>query len=203
MTDNPDDATPQSENGQPQGRAGRRSCLEDHREGPAHRPHRQGQGQIDGRVRPAAARARARLQGRRRAVRQGCLGYRRAHAPFQASAIRSSGTRSAKASPGKRRTASATSPPPSAPGRRRSSSWPIPPSACSSSMSSTSRCATIISTSPRSWPTLAARRPDLHIVVTGRNAKPELIEAADLVTEMVPLKHHFDAGVRAQEGIEY
>jgi cob(I)alamin adenosyltransferase len=51
--------------------------------------------------------------------------------------------------------------------------------------------------------TLAARRPDLHIVVTGRNAKPELIEAADLVTEMVPLKHHFDAGVRAQEGIEF
>ncbi|KWT65365.1 Cob(I)alamin adenosyltransferase [Hyphomicrobium sulfonivorans] len=51
--------------------------------------------------------------------------------------------------------------------------------------------------------TLTARRPDLHIVVTGRNAKPELIEAADLVTEMTPVKHHFDAGVKAQEGIEY
>ncbi|MDH4981162.1 cob(I)yrinic acid a,c-diamide adenosyltransferase [Hyphomicrobium sp. D-2] len=50
---------------------------------------------------------------------------------------------------------------------------------------------------------LTARRPDLHIVVTGRNAKPELIEAADLVTEMTPVKHHFDAGVKAQEGIEY
>ena len=50
---------------------------------------------------------------------------------------------------------------------------------------------------------LQARRPDLHIVVTGRNAKPELIEAADLVTEMTPVKHHFAAGVKAQEGIEF
>jgi len=47
------------------------------------------------------------------------------------------------------------------------------------------------------------RRSDLHIVVTGRNAKPELIEAADLVTEMNPVKHHFAAGVKAQEGIEF
>jgi len=51
--------------------------------------------------------------------------------------------------------------------------------------------------------TLATRRPDLHIVVTGRNAKPELIEAADLVTEMTLVKHHFVAGVKAQEGIEF
>ncbi|WP_420101501.1 cob(I)yrinic acid a,c-diamide adenosyltransferase, partial [Bosea sp. (in: a-proteobacteria)] len=43
--------------------------------------------------------------------------------------------------------------------------------------------------------TLAARRHDLHIVVTGRNAKPELIAAADLVTEMTLVKHHFAAGV--------
>jgi cob(I)alamin adenosyltransferase len=50
---------------------------------------------------------------------------------------------------------------------------------------------------------LQARRSDLHIVVTGRNAKPELIEAADLVTEMTPVKHHFAAGVKAQEGIEF
>lgn len=50
---------------------------------------------------------------------------------------------------------------------------------------------------------LAARRPDLHIVVTGRNAKPELIAAADLVTEMVAVKHHFAAGVKAQAGIEF
>jgi len=50
---------------------------------------------------------------------------------------------------------------------------------------------------------LKARRQDQHIVVTGRNAKPELIEAADLVTEMTPVKHHFAAGVKAQEGIEF
>ena len=50
---------------------------------------------------------------------------------------------------------------------------------------------------------LKARRSDLHIVVTGRNAKPELIEAADLVTEMTPVKHHFAAGVKAQAGIEF
>ena len=50
---------------------------------------------------------------------------------------------------------------------------------------------------------LKARRPDLHVVVTGRNAKAELIEAADLVTEMSLVKHHFAAGVKAQEGIEF
>ena len=48
--------------------------------------------------------------------------------------------------------------------------------------------------------TLAARRADLHVVVTGRNAKPELVEAADLVAEMTLVKHHFAAGVKAQEG---
>jgi cob(I)alamin adenosyltransferase len=51
--------------------------------------------------------------------------------------------------------------------------------------------------------TLKDRRPDLHIVVTGRNAPPLLIEAADLVTDMSPVKHHFDAGVKAQAGIEF
>ncbi len=50
---------------------------------------------------------------------------------------------------------------------------------------------------------LRARRHALHIVVTGRNAKPELIEAADLVTEMAAVKHHFAAGVKAQAGIEF
>ena len=50
---------------------------------------------------------------------------------------------------------------------------------------------------------LAARRPELHIVVTGRNAKPALIDAADLVTEMTLVKHHFAAGVKAQQGIEF
>ena len=50
---------------------------------------------------------------------------------------------------------------------------------------------------------LQARRPDLHVIVTGRNAKPELVAAADLVTEMVAVKHHFAAGVKAQAGIEF
>ena len=50
---------------------------------------------------------------------------------------------------------------------------------------------------------LAARPAMLHVVVTGRNAKPALIEAADLVTEMTAVKHHFAAGVKAQEGIEF
>jgi cob(I)alamin adenosyltransferase len=51
--------------------------------------------------------------------------------------------------------------------------------------------------------TLKTRRPGLHVLVTGRNAPQALIEAADLVTEMRPLKHHFDAGVKAQVGIEF
>ena len=50
---------------------------------------------------------------------------------------------------------------------------------------------------------LVARRPSLHVVVTGRNAKPELIDAADCVTEFGLVKHHFAAGVRAQEAIEF
>ena len=50
---------------------------------------------------------------------------------------------------------------------------------------------------------LSARRPDLHVVVTGRNAKPELVAAADLVTDMTLVKHHFAAGVKAQPGIEF
>jgi cob(I)alamin adenosyltransferase len=50
---------------------------------------------------------------------------------------------------------------------------------------------------------LKGRREGLHVVVTGRNAKPALIEAADLVTEMSLVKHHFAAGVKAQAGIEY
>ncbi len=51
--------------------------------------------------------------------------------------------------------------------------------------------------------TLRQRRDGLHVVVTGRNAKSELIAAADLVTEMTLVKHHFAAGVKAQAGIEY
>jgi cob(I)alamin adenosyltransferase len=51
--------------------------------------------------------------------------------------------------------------------------------------------------------TLQARRPDLHVVVTGRNAKDELIAIADLVTEMELVKHPFRDGVKAQKGIEF
>jgi cob(I)alamin adenosyltransferase len=50
---------------------------------------------------------------------------------------------------------------------------------------------------------LAGRPPALHVIVTGRNAPQGLIDAADLVTEMTLVKHHFAAGVRAQEGIEF
>jgi cob(I)alamin adenosyltransferase len=50
---------------------------------------------------------------------------------------------------------------------------------------------------------LVARRPGLHVIVTGRNAPAALVEAADLVTEMQATKHHFKAGVKAQEGIEF
>jgi len=50
---------------------------------------------------------------------------------------------------------------------------------------------------------LKSKPRDLHVVVTGRNAKPELIEIADLVTEMKLVKHPFRAGVKAQAGIEF
>ena len=50
---------------------------------------------------------------------------------------------------------------------------------------------------------LRAKRRDLHVVVTGRNAKPALIELADLVTDMTMVKHPFRAGVKAQKGIEF
>jgi cob(I)alamin adenosyltransferase len=50
---------------------------------------------------------------------------------------------------------------------------------------------------------LAARPPMKHVVITGRNAKDELIDAADLVTEMEQVKHPFRAGVKAQRGIEF
>tara|TARA_R110002110_G_scaffold90197_9_gene234666 strand:- start:6056 stop:6664 length:609 start_codon:yes stop_codon:yes gene_type:complete len=50
---------------------------------------------------------------------------------------------------------------------------------------------------------LKSRRPDLHVVVTGRNAHEDLIEAADLVTEMTLVKHPFRDGVKAQPGVEY
>ncbi|MFQ5765376.1 MAG: cob(I)yrinic acid a,c-diamide adenosyltransferase, partial [Rhodospirillales bacterium] len=51
--------------------------------------------------------------------------------------------------------------------------------------------------------TLKAKPRDLHVVVTGRNAKDELVEIADLVTEMAMVKHPFRSGVKAQAGVEF
>ena len=48
-----------------------------------------------------------------------------------------------------------------------------------------------------------AKQPHLHIIATGRNVPPELVEAADLVTEMKEIKHPFHAGIYAQQGIEF
>lgn len=47
------------------------------------------------------------------------------------------------------------------------------------------------------------RPPMTHVVLTGRNAKPELIELADLVTEMSLVKHPFRSGIKAQAGVEF
>ena len=51
--------------------------------------------------------------------------------------------------------------------------------------------------------TLKSKPKDLHVVITGRNAKDDLIEVADLVTEMTLIKHPFRGGVKAQVGIEF
>ena len=50
---------------------------------------------------------------------------------------------------------------------------------------------------------LALRPPSLHLVLTGRDALPSLIERADLVTEMKLVKHPFQQGIKAQKGIEF
>ncbi len=50
---------------------------------------------------------------------------------------------------------------------------------------------------------VADKPPAVELVITGRGAPEELIAAADLVTEMRPLKHYYDAGVKARSGIEY
>jgi cob(I)alamin adenosyltransferase len=50
---------------------------------------------------------------------------------------------------------------------------------------------------------LTAKRQMLHVVITGRNAKDELIELADLVTEMKLVKHPYRQGIKPQKGIEY
>lgn len=50
---------------------------------------------------------------------------------------------------------------------------------------------------------LTKRPRGTHVIVTGRDAPKSLIDAADLVTEMVSLKHPYDEGIKAQKGIEY
>ena len=50
---------------------------------------------------------------------------------------------------------------------------------------------------------ILARPSDQHVVVTGRNAPKDLVSAADLVTEMNLIRHHFRSGISAQPGIEY
>ncbi|NAT16908.1 cob(I)yrinic acid a,c-diamide adenosyltransferase, partial [Pseudomonas syringae pv. actinidifoliorum] len=49
---------------------------------------------------------------------------------------------------------------------------------------------------------LQARPPMQHVLVTGRGAKPELIDLADTVSDIVVVKHAFQSGIRAQKGIE-
>ncbi len=50
---------------------------------------------------------------------------------------------------------------------------------------------------------LQNKPPMLHVILTGRDAKPEIIEIADLVTEMRQIKHPFEQGICAQRGIEF
>jgi len=50
---------------------------------------------------------------------------------------------------------------------------------------------------------LAKKPPHVHVILTGRNAHPKIIEAADLVTEMKPIKHPYEKGIPAQRGVEF
>lgn len=50
---------------------------------------------------------------------------------------------------------------------------------------------------------LKTKDPDLHVVLTGRGAPPEICEFADMVSEITPVKHHYKSGVKAQQGIEF
>ncbi|MBR1760758.1 MAG: cob(I)yrinic acid a,c-diamide adenosyltransferase [Schwartzia sp.] len=50
---------------------------------------------------------------------------------------------------------------------------------------------------------LERKPPTLHLVLTGRDARPEIVEAADLVTEMKLVKHPFEKGIKAQKGVEF
>ena len=50
---------------------------------------------------------------------------------------------------------------------------------------------------------ITGKPPHVHLVLTGRNAPPEVVERADLVSEVRPIKHPFDRGIKAQRGIEF
>jgi cob(I)alamin adenosyltransferase len=50
---------------------------------------------------------------------------------------------------------------------------------------------------------LKTKHPDLHVMLTGRGAPPEVCELADMVSEVTMVKHHYKAGVKAQQGIEF
>ena len=173
-------------------------------EGPADRPHRPRQGQIHGRASGSRCACSAAANASAWCSSSRAPGTPASATRWSDSAIRSSwhthgrrlhlGDAGPRARRRRRRTRLAKGA--GADGRSELC-------ALSSSTSSTSRCATTISTSMTSSRRCAARRDGLHVVVTGRNAKPELIAAADLVTEMTLVKHHFAAGVKAQAGIEF
>ena len=140
---------------------------------------------------------------RRRAVRQGRLADRRARRASSASATRSNGTRWAKASPGRRRTARATSPRPSAPGPRRSELMADPAIRLIvlDELNIALRYDHLDARRGGRGAAGAPRRP------ARRRHRPQRQAGADRggrpVTEMTPVKHHFAAGVKAQEGIEF
>jgi cob(I)alamin adenosyltransferase len=50
---------------------------------------------------------------------------------------------------------------------------------------------------------IARRPPHVELILTGRSAHPEVVKAADLVSEVLNIRHHYDAGIEAREGIEY
>ena len=172
------------------------------REGPPHRPHRHRQGQIDRRLRPRAAHARPRPSRRRGAVHQGRLAHRRAR---RARELRrpvswhTMGEGFTWETQDRARDVAAAERPGRRPRRADGRSELRPRRSRRAQHRAALRLSRPrIASSPR-----CARAADLHVVVTGRNAKPELIEAADLVTEMTLVKHHFAAGVKAQAGIEF
>ena len=178
--------------------------------------HRGGQGQVDGRVRDGAAGLERGLRRRGVPVRQerqvesgrggrfsrrwaGCTTSR-------ASAGRSNGTRWAAGWSWSRKAGQRGRPrrrrPPTA-GPRSPAGWRSSATTSTCSTSSPIRSSGAGSTSTRWSRCLPARPGTQHVVITGRDAPPQLIDAADLVTEMTKVKHPMDAGRKGQKGIEW